>query len=157
MIVIADTTPINYFILIGEIEVLAQLYERVFIPVAVRDELASLLAPAPVRSWIESVPSWLEVRAAASLATGLPPGLGAGEREAISLAEELQADQLIADDQSARREAERRGIAVIGTLGVLREAALEGLIDLPSALDRLRNTSFHVTPELIDYLLRSSR
>jgi predicted nucleic acid-binding protein len=32
MIVVADTTPINYLILIGEIDILTQLYGRVVIP-----------------------------------------------------------------------------------------------------------------------------
>ena len=39
MIVIADTSPINYLILIGEIEVLSALYGRVLIPPSVREEL----------------------------------------------------------------------------------------------------------------------
>jgi hypothetical protein len=76
MIVIADTTPLNYLILIGETAVLAQLYERVIIPTAVRDELTNPLAPAVVRSWIASAPSWLETQAAVTMATDFPPGLG---------------------------------------------------------------------------------
>jgi predicted nucleic acid-binding protein len=35
MIVVADTTPVNYLILIGEIDVLPKLYGRVVIPPAV--------------------------------------------------------------------------------------------------------------------------
>jgi len=34
MIVVADTTPVNYLILIGEIDVLPKLYGRVVIPPA---------------------------------------------------------------------------------------------------------------------------
>jgi predicted nucleic acid-binding protein len=58
------------------------------------------------------------------------------------------------DDLTARREAERRGLSVIGTLGVLREAALEGFIDIRVSLERVSQTSFHVSPELIRHLLR---
>ena len=39
MIVIADTSPINYLILIGEIDVLPALYDSVLIPPSVREEL----------------------------------------------------------------------------------------------------------------------
>src|ERR1700674_2013708 len=39
MIVVADTSPINYLILIGEIETLTKMYGRVVIPRAVREEL----------------------------------------------------------------------------------------------------------------------
>ena len=83
----------------------------------------------------------------------MPSPLGIGEREAIALAEQLSADQLIVDDMAPRREAERRGLIVIGTLGVLPEAAWEGLIDLRVTLERLGKTSFHISPELIQRLL----
>lgn len=42
---------------------------------------------------------------------------------------------------------------MIGTVGVLREAAEMGLLDLRSAFDRLRQTSFHVSPAMIASLL----
>jgi hypothetical protein len=56
--------------------------------------------------------------------------LDPGERDAIILARKLKADQLIVADRQGRREAEKRGILVIGTLGVMREAATLGLLDL---------------------------
>jgi predicted nucleic acid-binding protein len=156
MIVIADTTPLNYLILIEEVEILRRLYARVVIPPAVFEELSRNAAPTPVRAWIAALPSWLEVRSPGSLTLDLPSNLGRGEREAIALAEELQADQLIVDDRPARREAERRGFNVIGTLGVLEDAAHEGYVDLQIAIDRLRKTSFYIAPELLDRLLGSS-
>lgn len=39
MIVVADTSPINYLILIGQIDVLKHLYTRTLIPSAVLAEL----------------------------------------------------------------------------------------------------------------------
>ena len=62
MIVIADTSPIDYLILIGEIELLPALYGRVLIPPSVREELGRLRAPQAVRIWIGDPPDWLEVR-----------------------------------------------------------------------------------------------
>jgi predicted nucleic acid-binding protein len=49
--------------------------------------------------------------------------LGVGEREAIALAAELAADALLMDDRDGRREAERRSLAVLGTLRVLADGA----------------------------------
>ena len=75
----------------------------------------------------------------------LDPALGfldPGEREAIALAEELQADQLLLDDTDDRREAARRSLPFIGTLGVLREAARRELLDLRVVLVQLQETSF---------------
>jgi predicted nucleic acid-binding protein len=48
MIVIADTTPLNYLVLIGESELHPTLYGGVVIPTAVLMELRARGAPAPV-------------------------------------------------------------------------------------------------------------
>ena len=39
MIIVSDTSPINYLVLIGEIELLPKLFGKVVIPQAVLDEL----------------------------------------------------------------------------------------------------------------------
>jgi predicted nucleic acid-binding protein len=80
--------------------------------------------------------------------------LDVGERDAIMLAAELHADQLIVDDRQGRHEAQKRGIPVIGTLGVLREAAMLGLLDLRKAVKRLETTTFHIAPEVLTRLLK---
>ena len=61
--------------------------------------------------------------------------------------------RLIIDDLDSRREAANRGIPVIGTLGILAEAAHRNLLDLPQALSALQATNFHVDPELLRLLL----
>jgi len=54
-----------------------------------------------------------------------------GEVEAISLALELAADLLLADDRKARTVARSRNLAVAGTVGVLELAAQRGLVKHP--------------------------
>ncbi len=51
MIIIADTSPINYLVLIGEIDLLEALYGRVLIPPSVKEELTRLASPQAVRLW----------------------------------------------------------------------------------------------------------
>jgi predicted nucleic acid-binding protein len=51
MIIVADTSPINYLVLIKEIEVLPRLYGKIVIPEAVREELLRPAAPEIVRIW----------------------------------------------------------------------------------------------------------
>jgi predicted nucleic acid-binding protein len=46
---------------------------------------------------------------------------------------------------------------VIGTLGVLLEAAERGLVDLPEATARLQQTTFYVSPEVLEPLLQRYR
>src|SRR5262249_21060531 len=79
--------------------------------------------------------------------------LGAGERGAIALAQTLHADLLVMDDWDGREAALQRGLTVLGTLGVLDEAAARGLVDLPDVLSRLQGTNFRMPPEIVEILL----
>ena len=153
MIVVADTSPINYLVLIKEIHILPRMYGEVVIPRAVQEELLRPTAPEIVRAWITAAPAWLEIRTPTSAPDSSLAKLDAGERDAIMLAIELQADQLIVDDREGRKRAEERRIPVMGTLGVLKEAATLGLLDLRASVERLQNTSFHIAPEVLRSLL----
>jgi predicted nucleic acid-binding protein len=80
MNVVADTSPINYLILIQEIDILPKLYGCVVIPQTVREELVRPSAPQLVRSWIDHLPVWLEVRSAFAMPDSSLARLDAGER-----------------------------------------------------------------------------
>jgi predicted nucleic acid-binding protein len=153
MIVIADTGPLNYLVLVQQADLLPRLFRRVLIPPAVFEELQDPETPIAVGEWLSQRPAWLEVQPLRREPDSRLDYLDSGEREAIALAEELRADQLLIDETDARREAERRNLPVIGTLGILRRASQLGWIDLPSILGRLRQTSFYIRPELIQALL----
>ncbi|QHN03121.1 DUF3368 domain-containing protein [Granulicella sp. WH15] len=148
MIVVADTTPLNYLVLIDEIELLPAIFGTVLIPEAVLRELLHPKTPAKVREWIGSPPKWLEVRAVVAEMLPQLMDLDPGEREAIQLALEVGADAILIDEADGRRHAERLQLEVRGTLGVLERAAKLGKTDLLSALDRLDKTSFRLSPAL---------
>lgn len=150
-LVIADTGPINYLILIGHVELLPRLFERVALPAAVQAELSSPRAPLPVQQWITTPPAWLEIHETAGLP--LVPDLDDGETAATALAEFLHADILLIDDRDASRIAQQRGLPVTGTLGVLDIAAARGLIDFGAAIRQLERTSFRRPVGLIQALL----
>lgn len=59
MIVVADTSPINYLLLIGKIDLLPQLFGQIIIPDVVRDEMLDPLAPPALQEWMASPPAWL--------------------------------------------------------------------------------------------------
>ncbi len=153
MIVVADTTPLNYLVLIQQVHLLQLLYGRVRIPPAVATELNHPRTPETVRAWITSPPDWLEMRTPQTVPDDFPSVLGPGEREAIALAEETNADALLLDEWDGREEAQRRHLTVIGTLRILGAAAEHNLVDLPEAIDRLRKTSFRASGQLFDQLL----
>ncbi len=56
MIVVADTSPLNYLVLIGHIDILARIYAEVLVPQTVLDELQDSDAPAEVRAWVSAPP-----------------------------------------------------------------------------------------------------
>ncbi|ETX03155.1 MAG: hypothetical protein ETSY1_01025 [Candidatus Entotheonella factor] len=153
MLVIADSSPIHYLLLIGHIDILPSLYGRIIIPDIVTAELQHQRAPEIVRDWIEARPDWLDVRQPHFTASGSLAELDDGERDAILLAMELEADLLLLDDRKARVEATRQNLTSTGTLGVLEAASLRGLLDLPEAISRLQATNFRVAQRLIDDLL----
>lgn len=61
MIVIADTSPINYLVLIDQINVLPKIYGEILIPQAVFDELLDSASPQKVREWLSTHPDWLRI------------------------------------------------------------------------------------------------
>ena len=85
------------------------------------------------------------------------PRLGRGEAEAIGLAIETHADLLLADDRSARRAAERRGINVAGTLNVLVAASNRVLLELQPAIEKLLATNFRASKRVIADALTARR
>ncbi|HSS78085.1 MAG TPA: DUF3368 domain-containing protein [Thermoanaerobaculia bacterium] len=150
---ISDTSPISYLLLIGESGILPALYERIFIPQAVATELTHTEAPPVVREWMAKPPAWLEIRLVQPRIPRDLRHLDPGEREAILLAEDLRADQVVIDDWEAREAAARRGLMVTGLVGILDQAARRSIIDLAGVVERLRRTSFHVAPWLLKDLL----
>jgi predicted nucleic acid-binding protein len=156
MIVISDTSPLNYLILVHADDLLPKVLGEVVVPPAVLEELREWGASDAVRKWAASPPPWMGVRQPATIDTSLM--LGKGESAAISLALELrrtdQTVRLLIDERAGRIAARRLGIPLLGTLAVLGEAGRLGLVDLPDVLDRLRKTNFHAKPELYDEVLR---
>ena len=154
-VIISNTTPINYLVLIDHIAVLRQLYGRVLIPLAVFEELQDARTPPEVKEWIASHPDWLEVRPiSVSLDTSLD-FLDVGEREAICLAKELEADAIVIDEPDGREAAKARGLRVIGTLRVLYDAAEAGLCNLDQAYEQLQQTTFRAHPALYETFLEA--
>lgn len=154
MIVVADTSPLNYLILIRQIDVLPVLFGKIVLPRSVHEELLDPSSPERVRVWAGDLPEWTKVRSAARPPDPLLNHLGRGEREAILIAEEIQANRLIIDDQQGRQAAHRRGIETIRTLAILRAAEAEGLLDLPSAIESLRKTSFFLADDVLAQFLK---
>lgn len=152
MIVVSDTSPLNYLVLIGQVDLLPTLFGRVVVPPAVLRELQHSGAPDIVRSWASHPPCWIESQA--PIAQPRFEELGEGENEAIALAVQIGAELLLIDERLATTVAHSLGLKATGTLGVLDWAAERGLIELPAVVQRLRQTSFRCSDSLYAGLLR---
>jgi len=152
MIVVSDTSPINYLVLINQVQLLRDLFGRVIVPSAVKLELSHSAAPEAVRRFVSVPPNWIEILSPKVLSTDLP-ALGAGELEAISLLRELNGELLLCDDLDARRAAISKKFRVMGTLGVVELASRRGLVDARDAIVALRKTSIRLPAALIERLL----
>ena len=67
MIVVADTSPLNYLIQIQCDHLLPGLYRTVIVPLGVIEELRSPKAPLAVKDWTVRLPGWLEIHPLTSL------------------------------------------------------------------------------------------
>ncbi|MBK8037956.1 MAG: DUF3368 domain-containing protein [Verrucomicrobiaceae bacterium] len=147
-VVVADTTPLNYLVLIEQVEVLHQLFGEVMIPEAVLTELRHPKAPAAVSAWLQKLPNWLRVVNVGQVDDTIQ--LGHGENEAISLAMEKQVSIVLMDERRGRAAAEARGLLPIGTLNILDLADERGLLDGVTALNDIKRTTFRAAGELLD-------
>jgi uncharacterized protein len=139
--VISNSSPFIALERIGHIHLLPAMIGKITIPPAVRLEVFGS----------EQIPDWVEekglVQPLASRMTAT--FLGAGEREAISLALELSASEIILDDLPARRLATSLGLPVTGSLGLLLRAKRDGMIPaIRPLLDALLAQDFHISEKV---------
>jgi predicted nucleic acid-binding protein len=150
---------LRYLVAIEQQHLLGHLFETVFVPAAVHQELTEARAPVNVRLGVSSLPGWYEVRTVQETCdAAFPVALHRGEREAILRAETLHPDVMLIDEQVGRTIALARNLPVSGTLGILERADAIGLIpDFPSILRQLKTNGFYIAESLEQQLLRLHR
>ena len=154
-LVVADTTPLNYLVLIGRAEILRALSDEVLVPRAVWQELQHPRTPAVVSRWVQTPPAWLRVVDVQQVDATL--SLGAGENEAISLALEQQVRVVLVDERKGRAAAQARGLLTLGTLNLIDLGDEEGLLDGVQAVHDLRQTSFREEESLFAHFEANMR
>ena len=150
MIVVADTGPINYLVQLSRIDLLHQEYGTLIIPQAVLEELQRPATPPAVRMFASRLPNWVSVhdvraRPNSEVQQRALDRLGAGEREAILLAQQL-GTSLLLDERRARGVAAAMSVSFTGTLATLAKAARRGDLDMHTVLDELVSLGFYLDP-----------
>ncbi len=153
--IVADTGPLIAFLQISRLDLLQQIVVSLFIPDAVYEELV-LQGQGAARATEIAQNPWIQRKSVTNreALTLFPAPLHAGEREAIVLAQELDA-QLLIDERRGRRHARERGIEVIGSLRILAEAKRLGFITaVKPLLESMRATGYWIEQRLIAFFLQ---
>jgi predicted nucleic acid-binding protein len=153
-VVVSDAGPLIALTRVDALDVLRALVGRVLIPDAVRKECvakpgidADRITTALGQHWLVATP--------VTLPEGRASQLGAGERQALALAQTHSSALLLMDDRLARREAARLGLPFIGTVRLLWIAEQRGLI--PSAermVARMSASGYRISVDLLDMIRR---
>lgn len=152
-LVVSDTSPLCNLAQLGWLDWLKRRFGKVWIPEAVASELGSWTHAEGSRALrLAMEDGWLEIRAIndATALASLPNWIHQGEKEAILLAENLNASYLLMDDRDGRAVAEERHLSVVGVVGIVLWAKESGQIESVSdALRRLRDEArFFISPKL---------
>ena len=152
---ISNTSPLLYLYRIEAIHWLPELFDEVWIPEAVKNELLT------GRSKGYDVPNpddypWLSVVDPKSMPSEwLALDLGVGEIAAMALALENPKRIVLLDDMLARRTAQVAGLQVWGTLKVLLEAKSHGLVDkIEPYIAKLSDSGMWVSAEVRRRILK---
>ena len=156
MTIVCDTSPLLLFARADRLRLLPALYQTVVVPGAVLQEV-NVQADEPARQIQVHVQQDVfqrkEARGRSLDAVG--ENMGRGERAAIALARELDAELVVLDDEQGRTEARRHGLSVTGSIGILIEAKERDVIaSMRRELDRLVEEGLWIDEQLYDRVLR---
>jgi predicted nucleic acid-binding protein len=152
--VICNTGPIIGLMSISRLDLLCELFQKVFIPQAVYDELCakSITHQTDIRQIKEYVGSGklkLYKVENQKMVKAMYGRLHFGELEVLVGAKEKNIEIAIIDDLSARKMANELLIDTIGIIGILYLAKREGLIDnIKKELDKLRESGYYISDKL---------
>ena len=130
MIVISNTSPINNLAAIDQIDLLKQLYNIIYIPEGVYQELMALKTPIQVSNQVKNV-QWIQVTL------------------------QMKADLLLIDEKRGISVANNLNLKFTGILGILIIAKQKGLIpDVKSLLEQLQERAgFWLKQDLFQNIL----
>jgi predicted nucleic acid-binding protein len=152
-----DTSPLLYLYRIGQLTLLRRHYDRVLVPEAVVTELDNGRVEGVDVPDVSDFP-WIEIRQIELRSVSATvDSFGIGEREVILLALDGHADWVVLDDLAARRQAEKCGVQVIGTVGLLAAAKKKNMIvSVGPFLNALENAGMWLSEDLKRTVLESA-
>lgn len=137
--IISDTSCLILLEKIGELSILNKLLGNITTTSEVAEEFGHQL------------PLWFEIKDPKdkNYQAIIEASVDKGEASAIALAIELDDCLLIIDDLKGRKFAHQLGLTIIGTIGVIVDAKLAGVIpSVKPILSKIKSTNFRITEKL---------
>ena len=146
--IISDTSCFIILTKIGQLEILHEVYGKI------------LTTPDIAAEFGEPLPEWVDIVNVIDIYRQqiLELQIGKGESSAIALALETPDCIIILDDYKARKIAERLGIVITGTIGVIIKAKLKNIIpSIKPLLKKIKETDFYLSPEIEILALKEAK
>jgi predicted nucleic acid-binding protein len=158
VIVVSDSTIFIGLAKLGKIDLLQNIFTKVFIPEEIFKELVKKGKSKPGAKLIQKAP-WIEVKPVSdhTEVNLLTASLERGEAEVLVLAKEIHADLVLLDEEKARKSAILAGFNVMGLLGVLVVAKQSGLIpNIREPIKILQKNKFRISDRTIMKALKKA-
>jgi predicted nucleic acid-binding protein len=146
--IISDTSCFIILSNIGELELLHQVYGQIITTLEIANEYG------------EPLPEWVEIASVTDKYRQqlLEMQIDRGESSAIALAMETPDSIVILDDYKARKIAERLGIPITGTIGIIVKAKLSGIIpSIKPLLYKIKQTNFRISDDIENLALTEAQ
>ena len=158
MIVVSDSTILIGLAKIGKLDLLKEIFNKVFIPKEVFKEVVERGKGKPGYKTIkEAVLINIKPVKDKMQVAFLQGSLEKGEAEVLVLARELAADMILLDEEKARKSAVIAGFEIMGLLGLFILAKNLGLIhEVHPLVDKLMINKFRISDKFIKQTLKKA-
>lgn len=156
--VVINSTPLIALAHINKLHLLNKLYDEVYIPQAVFNEI-SVKEGSVCKIQVEASLNWIKVLSINNVMAKefFKAQLHDGEVEVMILAKEVCSDLVVIDDKNAKKHAKYLGLNVTGTLGILIKAKQKGFIkEVKPLLLELKNKGIYISDNVIDMCLKAA-
>ncbi len=156
MIIVSNSTVLIGLARINKLDLLKNLFSKVYIPDAVFNELTRVNKPGS--SDIKKASYLIHQSPKDTKEVALLLGsLDRGEAEVLALSKELNADLVLVDEEKARKAGVIAGFEIMGLMGVLLMAKRHGLLkSIRPLIDELLKKKFRVADDIVTAILKSA-
>lgn len=151
MLVVSDADVIIHLLKLDKLQLLQHLFNEVFIPAYVEQEVRFKEDPA----FALAAGSYIKIQATSQAAAeqiAAAHGIHSGEAHVKALGEELKAKIMLTNERKVRIAAREEGFQAVGTIGIILRAAQVRMLEKAEAqslLDKMRDTSFRIHPDIL--------